>query len=277
MAPRQVSDDLKAQIPALHREGYRVKDICHLLDIKKTLVYRVLKLYSQYGVVSNPHKYSCMIGRPRSLTHADQFFISAIIDHRRSVYLDELWDELWHKRHVHTTLSTLSCTIQQLPLSRKVISVHAYERSEVSRALYMNRIAEEAPDANMLVFVDEAAKNECTLSQKYGWSHKTVHCVVQRPFVRGLRYSIIPAITLDGIIAYDIVEGPVDGKRFLKFLKDHVVHISTKFAQYILTWASIDAFTNPYPGPHSVLVMDNCRIHHGQEICCFIEEEHRKL
>ena len=89
----------------------------------------------------------------------------------------------------------------------------------------MNRIAKEAPDANMLVFVDEAAKNECTLSQKYGWSHKTVHCVVQRPFVHGLHYSIIPTITLDGIIAYDIVEGPVDGKWFLKFLKDHVVRV----------------------------------------------------
>jgi len=111
----------------------------------------------------------------------------------------------------------------------------------------MNRIAEEAPDTNMLVFVDEAAKIEHTLSRKYGWSHKTVCCVVQRLFVRGLRYSIIPAITLDGIIAYDIVEGPVDGKRFLKFLKDHVVHISTKFAQYILTCASIEAVYQSLP------------------------------
>jgi len=112
--------------------------------------------------------------------------------------------------------------------------MHAYERSEVPWALYMNWIAKEAPDANMLMFVDKATKNEHTLSQKYGWSHKTVHCVVQRPFVHGLRYSIIPAITLDGIIAYDIVEGPVYGEQFLKFLKDHVVCISTKLAQYIL-------------------------------------------
>jgi len=67
--------------------------------------------------------------------------------------------------------------------------MRAYERSEVSRALYMNRIAKEAPDANMLVFVDEAAKNECTLSWKYGWLHKTVCCVVQRPFVHGLLSS----------------------------------------------------------------------------------------
>ncbi|KIK23780.1 hypothetical protein PISMIDRAFT_50231, partial [Pisolithus microcarpus 441] len=62
-------------------------------------------------------------------------------------------------------------------------------------------------------------------------------------------YSIIPAITLDGIIAYDIVEGPVDSERFVKFLKDEVM-----------------PYTNPYPGPRSVVIMDNCRIHHGEDV-----------
>ncbi|KAH7886461.1 hypothetical protein F5I97DRAFT_1809140, partial [Phlebopus sp. FC_14] len=57
------------------------------------------------------------------------------------------------------------------------------------------------------------------------------------------RFSIIPAITLNGIIAYDIVEGPVDGKCFLRFLEEHM------------------PFTNSYPGPHSILIIDNCYIH----------------
>ena len=29
---------------------------------------------------------------------------------------------------------------------------------------------------------------------------------------------------LNGFIVYDIVEGPVDTERFVKFLKEHVVH-----------------------------------------------------
>lgn len=33
---------------------------------------------------------------------------------------------------------------------------------------------------------------------------------------------------------------------------------------------------NPYPGPRSVLVLDNCRIHHTDEIRELIEEEARK-
>lgn len=36
-------------------------------------------------------------------------------------------------------------------------------------------------------------------------------------------------------------------------------------------------FTNPYPGPRSVLVMDNCRIHYGDEVRRLVEEENRKF
>ncbi|KIO03989.1 hypothetical protein M404DRAFT_144226 [Pisolithus tinctorius Marx 270] len=73
-----------------------------------------------------------------------------------------------------------------------------------------------------------------------------------------MRYSILPAITLDGIITYDIIEGTVDGEQFLRFLKEHVM-----------------PFTNPYPGPCSVIIMDNCRIHHGEEIRKLVEDMHR--
>jgi hypothetical protein len=33
--------------------------------------------------------------------------------------------------------------------------------------------------------------------------------------------------------------------------------------------------TNPYPGPRSVLVLDNCRIHHAEEIRHLVEDEAR--
>jgi hypothetical protein len=86
-----------------------------------------------------------------------------------------------------------------------------------------HHIAEEAPDAGMLMFVDEAAKDEHTISWRYGHSAKGAHYVVQRQFVRGVHYLIIPVITLDGVIAYNIVDGPIDGEHFLKFIKNHVV------------------------------------------------------
>ena len=74
MLPHQISEDLKAHILALYHEGYSVKDICHLLNIKKTLIYKVLGLYQQLDVVSNPYKYL--------FNQADLVFLSAIIEHQ---------------------------------------------------------------------------------------------------------------------------------------------------------------------------------------------------
>ncbi|KIK25777.1 hypothetical protein PISMIDRAFT_96220, partial [Pisolithus microcarpus 441] len=72
-------------------------------------------------------------------------------------------------------------------------------------------------------------------------------------------YSIIPTLTLNGIITYNIIEGLVDTEWFIKFLREQM------------------PFTNPYPGPHSVLVMDNCHIHHGSEIWHLVKEDNCKL
>ena len=39
-----------------------------------------------------------------------------------------------------------------------------------------------------------------------------------------------------------------------------------------LTFGQIP-LTNPYPGPRSVLILDNCHIHHAEEICELVEDE----
>ena len=127
--------------------------------------------------------YSCTLGCPCILTPADLAFISTVIDHHPSIYLDELQDELQLKRNVHVTLPTLSRALEQLGVTRKAISARATEWNDLSRALYMNRIADEVSNLNMLVFIDEAAKDEHTISRRYGRSGKGLHCNVQRQFV----------------------------------------------------------------------------------------------
>ena len=36
-------------------------------------------------------------------------------------------------------------------------------------------------------------------------------------------------------------------------------------------------FTNPYPGSHNVLVMDNYCIHHCEEVQYLVEDDHCKF
>ena len=220
-----VSNHTKLNIPALSEDGYTMKEICRLLGIKKTLVYRTLTLYKQFGVVYNPHTYSRVIRRHRILSMADITFISNVVAHRSTIYLDELQHELWEKRQVYATTPTLYRALRSLQLTRKKISFAASERNEELRARYMNRIGAEAPDANMLLFIDEAAKDRRTSCRPSGRSFQGQCCHGKRYFVRGVRYSILPAITLDGIITYDIIEGPVDSTRFLRFLQEHIVSL----------------------------------------------------
>ncbi|THU81206.1 hypothetical protein K435DRAFT_573138, partial [Dendrothele bispora CBS 962.96] len=69
------------------------------------------------------------------------------------------------------------------------------------------------------------------------------------------RVSILPVLTLDGIITYDLIPGPVTSARFVQFLRELI------------------PLTNPYPGPRSILVMDNCSIHHSEEVRKLVEDE----
>ena len=101
--------------------------------------------------------------------------------------------------------------------------------------IYMNCIIADILDPNMLIFIDEAAKNKWMSAHLYGQSMKSVCYLVQRYFVCGARYFIISAITLNGIIAYDIIKGPADGQHFLKFLEEHVASLD-QFPYIILTF-----------------------------------------
>ena len=225
MPPHIVPNNTKVFIPTLYRDGHSIKEICGILGIKKSLVYKTLDFYRRYGVVYNPHTYTHAIGRRRILSLADTAFIRAMVQHRTNIYLDELQHELWDKRQVYATIPTLSQALKRLCLTRKSISFSASERNEDVRARYMNRIGADAPNANMLLFVDEAAKDMRTSTRLHGWSPKGDRCNGKRRFIRGARYSILPCITLDGVISYDIIEGPVDSVRFLRFLTEHVVRI----------------------------------------------------
>src|SRR5712672_2612529 len=89
----------------------------------------------------------------------------------------------------------------------------------------MNHIADLVTDPNMLMCGDEASKDERTPNRRKGWSQQGTRCVQQKCFVRGKRFSILPILTLDGIIAHDIIEGSVTSERFVEFLRELVVSV----------------------------------------------------
>ena len=101
------------------------------------------------------------------------------------------------------------------------------------RAHYLDTIGENYT-SNQMIFLDESAKDERSLSRLYGYSPRNTRAYKKVVFVRGKRYTILPALTLDGFVAVDVFEGACDKKRFIDFVLDQVVCTITNYDDYII-------------------------------------------
>ena len=69
-------------------------------------------------------------------------------------------------------------------------------------------------------------------------------------------YSLLLALSLDGILCLNIIEGSFNAACFAQFI-DGLLYVM-----------------NQFPGPNSVIIMDNCSIHKDQTIIEMIEERY---
>ena len=139
------------------------------------------------------------------------------------MYLDKIQEQLLSCCSVKVSIPTLTCTLHRLHFTHKDVSGKALECNDHLCAVYMNHMLDLVTDPEMLMFGDEAHKDERTSIRWTGWSRGGSRCVQRKRFVWGKRFSILPILTLDGIIAHDIVEGSVTSERFVEFLRELVV------------------------------------------------------
>jgi len=99
----------------------------------------------------------------------------------------------------------------------------------------------------MLMYIDETAVNEHTLHRRYGWAPKGHAAIQVTSTKKSRKWSILPVYTYDGFVDWMIIHGSFDSNLFIEFLEEHVI-----------------PHTNPFPGPRSVLIMDNVKIHHDE-------------
>jgi hypothetical protein len=139
-----------------------------------------------------------------------------------ALYLDELQEQLFFARNNDVSLATLSRTIRRLAMTHKCISKTAAERNELLRATWQAAYG-DIP-AEYFVWLDESSVDDKTNQRTRGWAELGRACVRRATFIRGQRYSVLPALTSDGIVALDIFEGSVNKERFIQFLTDELVH-----------------------------------------------------
>jgi transposase len=118
----------------------------------------------------------------------------------------------------------------------------ALERNEQDREDYKTLVATHfRPE--QLVFADESHFNRLTLRRPYAWSIRGKRACRSEFSYRGTKYSILPALSLDGILHLEVVENAITGDIFRQFVQGLLPRM------------------NRWPLPHSVLIVDNAAIH----------------
>ena len=110
-----------------------------------------------------------------------------------------------------------------------------------------------------LVFADESHFNRLTLRRTYAWSMHGERAQRYDFSHRGTKYSILPAISLDGILHLEVVENAITGDDFHHFVEGLLPRM------------------NAWPLPLSVLVVDNATIHKVAGIRDMIEAHGARL
>jgi transposase len=225
MARRCVCRGIKDRVPILYYEqGKSIASISTVLGIKKTCIYDCLKNHRLYGVPYNvAGSQNMRIGRRRVLSATDVQYVIALLEERHTIYLDEIRDELLFNRGTDVSIHTILRTLRRLHFTHKKITSEAIERNAMDRELFWAKIADLVTHPDQLMFTDETSQDRRTSGRNWGWSLEGFRCITRRFFVRGQRYSILPVMTMDGIITYDIFPGSVTSEDFIKFLCDMVV------------------------------------------------------
>ena len=109
----------------------------------------------------------------------------------------------------------------------------------------------------MLVFVDETGADHRNILRKYGYSLRDKPPCSHSLLVRRERVSTIACMSVQGVLDVKIVKGTSNGDTFYEFLHSNLLpHLI------------------PFDGsnPHSVVVLDNCSIHHITEVQHILQE-----
>jgi transposase len=230
MAPH-LTKEMRENIVIWHYEGHKkALEIARLARCSERTVYDVLRLHRDFGVVQNP--LAQPRGRKRILDAGDVNYLSALLAANPTLYLDELQILLFENRGVDVSLATLSRALRRIALTHKGVAKTAAERNELLRAIWQAEYGDIPP--NYFVWIDESSVDDKTNQRGDRWSAMGHACVRRDTFIRGQRFSILPALTTDGIIALDIFEGSVNKERFINWVSEELVCMLLPLSRCVL-------------------------------------------
>ena len=164
------------------------------------------------------------------------------------IYLREIEQNVLETTGLVVSPSAICRFLHKVGFTRQKLKLVARQRDEHLRAQFACDVSWYEPE--MLVFLDETGCDRRNSLRKYGYSLRGRPAVSQKLLVRGERVSAIAIMSVCGILDVKIAHGNVNSDSYCDF-------IETALLPHLM----------PFNGrnPHSVVIVDNCSIHHSPE------------
>ncbi len=233
--------------------GRKYAEIAENLGVDAATVSRILSLFRHTGCV---HKKDYPSDRAfRKLTSPMEYIIVHLVLMRPGIILREIQAELLEETGADISLSTICRFLHRNGFTRQKLRIAARQRDDLLRAQFASDVSMYKPE--MLIFIDETGSDRRNCIRKHGYSLRGKPLVTHRLLVRGKRISAIAMMSVNGMLDCKTVENTVNGDVFYEFVQ-----------------ATLLPHLMPFDGknPHSVVILDNCSIHHVEGIVEMIHE-----
>ena len=231
--------------------GLTFKEIAIRLQIGVGTAHRLYARYVETGDVApktQPARPDC-----KKLDNLHELYVIALIHENPALYLHEICAKIFEATGVTVSGPTVCKVLHRNGFTRMKIVKVAIQRSTEHRGAFMANVLQYPRD--FLVWVDETGSDRRDQLRTFGYALRGLPPISKRLLTRGTRISAIVAMSSDGVEAHELSVGSTD---------------ATKFADFVR--GSLIPTMEPFPAKHSVVIMDNCSIHHVAEVKDLIED-----
>jgi transposase len=221
--------------------GWRPDDIAQDLHCDRSTIYR---MQCNLWMYNSPYRPRCQTtGCPRKMTKRDEDLLIQFLARNPTANQEEMRWFLWEECGIRVSQSTISRFLNRVKWSRKKARRVSKQMSLALRRAYLADLADIR--AEQMVFLDESLFNEVTGWRLMAWAPIGVEGRYLGDRTRGSTWSVLAAYSTTGYLPCVVVrEGYFNTEAFVQWVTEDLL-----------------PHCNAYPGPNSVIIMDNASSH----------------
>ena len=181
----------------------------------------------------------------RKLDDYQELLLTGLVLEQPHLYISEMRQHILDTTGVDTSNATICRILGKHGLTRQKMRQVALQRCTELRAKFRAEMCFFSIDK--FVWIDETGCDKKSAIRKAGYGLRGITPEYHRKLAKGKRLSSVAAISVEGVIAVDFTHDSVNAEHFYDFAR-----------------GSLIPNLLPFDGqnPRSVVIMDNCSIHH---------------